>query len=440
MVRFFGAVLVLALCACDAMVSDPAPSGGGSAAGGGGASAGGTGSAAGGTVTAGGSVAGGAATGGGTASAGGSAGGVVNAGGSAAGGAAGSVDAGASGLFVAIGHVNRSIVSCDDGRTWVGNRSDNDEIRCFTSAPDGGSSDCDHKYGAGRGVAFTPRAGFVGNWGWGDPGVIRRSADGVNWSVVDQGSNFASMAVGLDGTLFAASRSGKVSRDDGRTWTSAGTANLMAAGQAVWNVRRGGAGGTGQGVYVVVADSNTAMVSSDLMTWRAPQTYPSTCGANIQWEGGVASGNGVLVILGGDGVACRSTDNGLTWTEHQTGGTIDSRLLWTGTEFMTWGTVSNQRRVLRSPDGMTWTSAATSLRRNGAAVSGGGPLIGAVARSPGGTFVAVNGGWQTWYTSQRFYRSNDGLTWDELASGSYVGSHPITHIVWGEGTRPAACP
>ncbi|MER2563686.1 MAG: hypothetical protein ABTQ32_23350 [Myxococcaceae bacterium] len=425
--RVFGAVLVLVVCACDAMVSEPAPSGGGSA--GGGESGGGLASAGG--STAGGST-GSAASAGGTVSGGG----VASAGGSAAGGTA-AVDAGLTGLFVAIGHVNRSIVSCDDGRTWVGNRSDNDDIRCFTSAPDGGSSDCDHKYGSGRGVAFTPRAGFVGNWGWGDPGVIRRSADGVNWSVVDQGSNFASMAVGADGTLFAASRSGKVSRDDGRTWTSAGTANLMAAGQPVWNVRRGGAG---PGVYVVVADSNTAMVSSDLMTWRAPQTYPSTCGANIQWEGGVASGNGVLVILGGDGVACRSTDNGVTWTAHQTGGSVDSRLLWTGTEFMTWGSVSNQRRVLRSPDGMTWTSAATSLRRNGAPVAGNGPLIGAVARSPGGTFVAVNGGWQTWYTSQRFYRSTDGLTWEELASSSYVGSHPITHIVWGEGARPAACP
>lgn len=433
--RFFGAVLVLAVCACDAMVSEPAPSGGGAAAGGtsGGGEAGGV-SSGGGAVTAGGSSAGGTVSGGGTA---GAAGGMAAGGSSSAGGTA--VDAGTMGLFVAIGHVNRSIVSCDDGRTWVGNRSDNDEIRCFTSAPDGGSSDCDHKYGSGRGVAFTARAGFVGNWGWGDPGVIRRSADGVNWSVVDQGTNFASMAVGPDGTLFAASRSGKVSRDDGRTWTSAGTANLMAAGQPVWNVRRGGAGGTGQGVYVVVADSNTAMVSSDLMTWRAPQTYPSVCGANIQWEGGVASGNGVLVILGGDGVACRSTDNGVTWTVHQTGGTVDSRLLWTGTEFMTWGSVSNQRRVLRSPDGMTWTTTATSLRRNGAPVAGNGPLIGAVARSPGGVFVAVNGGWQTWYTSQRFYRSADGVTWDELASGSYVGSHPITHIVWGEGARPAAC-
>lgn len=463
------AVVIACVFGCEAQVGGPAGAaggvasgggdsggggalGGGTSATGGGASAtGGGGSAAGGgsSATGGGASAtggGASATGGGASAAGGggsaAGGGSATAGGTSAGGGGSTApnDAGTIGLFVAIGHVTRSTVSCDDGLTWVANQSGNDAIRCFTSAPDGGSADCDHKYGAGRGLAWTPQSGFVGNWGWGDPGVIRKSFDGVTWTEVDRGSNFASMAVGTDGTLFAASRSGKVSRNGGDTWAAAGTANLQANGMAVWNVRRGGAGGTGAGVFVVVADSNTAMVSADLSTWRAPQTYPSTCGANIQWEGGVASGNGVLVILGGDGVACRSTDNGLTWTAHQTGGSIDSRLLWTGSEFITWGTVSNQRRVLRSADGLAWTSAATSLRRNGAPVSGNGPLIGAVARSPSGTFVAANGGWQTWYASQRFFRSADGVTWDELPQASFVGSHPIQHIVWGVGPRPAACP
>jgi hypothetical protein len=441
--------VVLLLVGCDAMVTDTPTAGGAAGGAAGGSVAGGS---AGGAATAGGEAGGtGGGTAGGTggASAGGSGGGAAGgsaggtqAGGSAAGGSAGgsAPDAGTIGLFVAIGHVDRSTVSCDDGRTWVANQSGNDGIRCFTSAPDGGSSDCDHKYGSGRGIVFTPRAGFVGNWGWGDPGTIRQSRDGVTWAIVDRGANFASMVAGDDGTLFAASRSGKVSRSDGATWTAAGTANLMANGSAVWNVRRGGYGGTGAGVYVVVADSNTAMVSSDLMTWRAPQTYPSTCGANIQWEGGVASGNGVLVILGGDGVACRSTDNGTTWTAHPIGGETDARLVWTGSEFVTWGSVSGQRRRFRSPDGMTWMTTPTVLRRNGGVVSGNGPLIGAVARSPQGTYVAANGGWQQWYASQRFFRSTDGVTWDELPAGAFVGSHPITHITWGEAPRPAACP
>lgn len=382
-----------------------------------------------------------AGAGGGLPIAGGSAGGASTAGGSSAGGAATSGGtSGTTGLFVAVGHVTRSIVSCDDGLTWVANHSDNDEIRCFTSAPDGGSSDCDHRYGPARGLAFTPQSGFVANFGWGDPGVIRKSRDGVSWNVVDRGSNFASMVVGGDGTLFAASRSGRLSRNGGDTWSAAGTANLQANGMTVWNVRRGGFGGVDAGVYVVVADSNTAMVSADAMTWRAPQTYPTTCGANIQWAGGVASGNGVLLIVGGDGVACRSLDNGVTWSAHQLGGSVEARLLWTGSEFVTWGVVQNQRRLFRSTDGETWNSAPLVLRRNGAVVAGNGPLLGAVARNPRGTFVAVNGGWQTWYASQRFYRSVDGLTWDELPSNAFVGSHPISSIAFGEGPKPAACP
>lgn len=387
----------------------------------------------------GGGAPGGGAEGGGdvVSASGGSAGGGA-AGGSVAGG--GEVDAGLVGVFVAIGHVTRSTVSCDEGRTWVANRSDNDGIRCFTSTPDGGNPDCDHRYGSGRGIAWTRGAGFVGNWGWGEPGVIRRSADGVSWAVVDRGANFASMVAGADGTLFAASRSGKVSRTAGERWVSAGTANLQANGMPVWNVRRGGFGGLDAGVYVLVADSNTAMVSSDLQTWRAPGAWPSTCGANIQWEGGVASGNGVLLVLGGDGVACRSVDNGVTWTAHAIGGQVDARLLWTGTEFVSWGSASNGRQRFASPDGITWRAEPTTLRRNGVMVAGNGPLIGAVARSPAGTFVAANGGWMTWYASQRFYRSVDGLEWDELPAGAFVGSHPITHIAWGEVSRPSACP
>ncbi len=53
---------------------------------------------------------------------------------------------------------------------------------------------------------------------------------------------------------------------------------------------------------------------------------------------------------------------------------------------------------------------ATVLRRNGVMVSGNGPSIGAVARSPGGTF------------------------------GAFVGSHPIQHITWGEAPKPSVCP
>jgi len=66
-------------------------------------------------------------------------------GGDAGSGDAGSGDAGSTPVFVAQGHAGRTTVSCDDGNTWVANRSDNDSIVCFTNGVD-----CDHQSGAGR--------------------------------------------------------------------------------------------------------------------------------------------------------------------------------------------------------------------------------------------------------------------------------------------------
>jgi hypothetical protein len=317
------------------------------------------------------------------------------------------------------------MVSCDEGQTWVANRSNDDSVRCFSSA----ATDCDHKFGAGRGIVWTPQGGFVANWGWGDPGVIRKSLDGVTWTTVDSGQNYAAMTANRAGLLYAASGRGKLSRDDGKTWVAAGDAKVQV------NIRRGGFGGTGNGVFVIVGDSNTARVSDDAVTWRAPQVFPSSCANEIQWEGGIASGSGVMVVLGGDGNACRSTDNGVTFDAHSVGGSVTSRLLWTGREFVAWGNGA----MYRSPNGTNWTSSPLRLRRNGALVSGT-PSIGAVAMSPTGAFVASNAGWQVWYEKQRFYRSVDGLTWDELNASRFVGSHPISHIAYGEGAKPEACP
>lgn len=438
--RLAAAALAL-LCSCSGMVTDPPDGGAGGGSAGGGDGGGGAASGGGG-----GALGGGAGGGGGDTDAGAGGGG----GGGGVGGGGGAADAGPDTVpvFVAIGHVARTIVSCDDGLTWSGNRSDDDGVRCFAGTMvDGGSSDCDHKYGAGRGVAFTGSA-FVANFGWGDPGTIRRSVDGVTWSTVDTGANFASMVVGEGGRLLAAARSSKVSTDDGRTWTSAAVADLKDPGGAtVWNVRRGGFGGADGGVFVLVGDGPSVAMSADGAAWRFPSALPTTCGQAMQWEGGVVGNASVLVMLGGDGVACRSTDDGATWTEVATGAAdVSSRLLWTGTEFLAWGTgagTPSGPRLFRSADGATWTSTPTTVTRTG---SGGmtttspGPTIGPVARSPAGTFVAVRGGWNVWYEQQRFYRSTDGISWTELPTTSFTGSHPLTHIAWGQAARSAVCP
>ena len=44
-------------------------------------------------------------------------------------------------MFVAQGFVGRTTISCDDGRTWVADHSDDEAMRCFSATP---GSDCDH--------------------------------------------------------------------------------------------------------------------------------------------------------------------------------------------------------------------------------------------------------------------------------------------------------
>jgi hypothetical protein len=320
-------------------------------------------------------------------------------------------------LFVAQGYLGRTVVSCDDGRTWVGNRSADDRAICFTP-----TLDCDHNAGAGRGIAYG-NGWFVATFGWGPPGGIRRSRDGVAWDTVTSNTTFAGVVFG-NGQFLAGGRPAWVADAQGAGWRMAGNPSL-----ATGNVRRSGFVPHGGGLFLLHANdggtNDTMLSSDDGKTWWRPRALPAECGTD-QWSGGFAYGNGIIVMMNGQGVACRSGDGGMTFTAARLGGNVDGRLLWTGSEFMTWGA----RGVYRSADGATWASQPTVP-----AIL----AIGPVARSDGGTFVAIRGGWQTWYDKQQFYRSRDGVSWEVLPTGAFPASHPMTFIAWGRGQRPQDC-
>lgn len=330
------------------------------------------------------------------------------------------LDAGTGGLvpiFVAQGYAGRTTISCDDGRSWVANQSLDDSIRCFAT----GGPDCDHHPGRAKGVVYS-RGYFVATYGWGPAGGVRRSRDGVAWTTTLDGTTFGGIASSGTEVMLGA-RSVRTSIDDGATWTA--PIETMLDG---WNVRRAGYAPHDGGRLVLVGDAGDVTLSSDGgATWWRPTTLPATCGGGIQNDGGIGYVAGAIVIVGGDGSVCRSSDGGTTWTAHSIGSDISSsELVSTGSELLAWG----GGRIYRSSDGATW---------NGADVSPGGTAIGAVARSPDGTYVAVNSGWNRWYDQQRFYRSTDGVTWEVLASDRYVGSHPIHQISFGLAEPSAAC-
>ena len=384
---------------------------------------------------------GGAATGGGTATGGGAAGG---------GGGSVTIDAGLDRIpvFIVVGKQQRRAISCDDGRTWTNDVAIDDawplaeRYRCFSgdfALPDGGtqSTDCDHNAYSSTSLVYADGT-FLQTTGWGAPGRFFRSTDGVSWQQVDMGSNVTDVM--FDANRFVvATRSSKRSDDLGLTWQTNGTIDVSNGANTIWNVRGGVAGG---GVFLVTAQDGTNFdfqFSNDRgVSWQRP-TLQAGGRVDLCGAGHPAYGGGVFVTTTWSQamnatVVCRSSDGAATWTSTTLTDNIESRTLWTGTEFLAW----SSGKVHRSPDGITWTSTNTQTRSN--AGLSGGPNIGAVARNEHGTFVGVKGGWQVWYEQQRFYRSTDGVVWDELAPGQYKQGHPVTAMVAGFASRSATCP
>ncbi|MGA9525386.1 MAG: sialidase family protein, partial [Myxococcaceae bacterium] len=321
--------------------------------------------------------------------------------------------------------------------TWVADRDEApDNARCWEQPPGGGTEvECDHTALTARGLAFAGEH-IVANFGWGPPGSIRRSRNGVDWVTVQTGKTYAS-TVHVDGRLLFANNDMAVSDDEGNTLTT---------GTGFWhlgNVRRGGGGDINGRVFVMTAD-NGIVVSNDGLQWTTV-TAPSQCRAGLT-NGGVAVGKGVIVVAGTPGV-CFSRDRGNTWTAVSLSVEVNSTLVWTGEAFVffsrTRAEAGSQFARYASADGETWTMAPTTVRRpqpGGGVRTENGPSLGIVAYGEG-VFAAVNDEWGRYYEDQSFYRSeDDGLTWDELPKSAFVGSHPITKLAFGYAERSSVCP
>ena len=110
-------------------------------------------------------------------------------------------------VFVAQGHMGRTTVSCDLGRSWTADRSNADGPVCA-------SMDCDHDPGAGRGVVYGDDW-FFATFGWGPAGQVFRSRDGIDWTAVSEDTTYAGLAIG-NGRLLGGGKWGA------RLWTELG--------------------------------------------------------------------------------------------------------------------------------------------------------------------------------------------------------------------------
>jgi hypothetical protein len=319
-------------------------------------------------------------------------------------------------MFVAQGLIGRKVVSCDEGRTWTASQSLDDGARC------GGGYDCDHHPGSPMGIVFH-NGWFVSTWGWGKPGSVQRSRDGVNWETLLTGNYFGGIASSGD-RLFLAATEPQISSDDGTTFTktSAGAYDLTGA-----TVRRVAYAPNGDGSIILVGNggSQVAVSFDSGASWQRPSQIDNRCGESIVREGGIAYGNGVLSMVSYNGTACRSTDGGRTFSLHSAGGEVSSTLLWDGQAFLGWGQGARRRSV----DGANWETTP---------IQPSNLKLGAVGRSDSGVFVGVKWG-DTNDADVAFFRSEDGIQWERLATDAFAAGHPIISFAYGRVPANDVC-
>lgn len=355
----------------------------------------------------------------------------------------GEIDPGTIPIFVAQGSMGRTVISCDDGQSWVANHSwdvDGNALMCGRPQPvrcwedtcsylqDAQCIDaqcCNDTADESKGVAFGGGR-FAATWGWGMAGALGASVDGVDWSFAPGGS-YGGIAYGL-GRFVAASRE-PVWSSDGVDWQPTEPADFQNAGGAdLWSVRSFAYGDYQDGgrfVAVATGDGHDILVSSDGQSWWRPSVIPPDCGTDTFFYGSILGGNDVFVIVGQPGTVCRSTDGGDTWAMASTGlAEILSHGVWTGSEFQYWG---DDGTMTTSTDGLDWVNTAMTTPMR----------IGPVARSDDGTYVAIDSVWSG-YEAQQFWRSTDGLDWSPAPAN--LAGHPIFHIAFGHADSSATCP
>lgn len=328
------------------------------------------------------------------------------------------------GVFMAAGHMSRTLMSCDDGRTWINDRSANDATRCWVTG-DPNYVECDHTPYSFTGLDYS-NGWFFSMSGWGYPGALRRTANGSQWQTLHsvQGNGIAS----VNNVLFVQWQDGFRSLDAGVTLSPVARSGLQNL--SFGTVTRVGS------LMIAVGRSDSpqrfALSRDQGLTWSLPASL------QVTWIKKVATGGTRLVAVGHNdspiSYSAVSSDNGLTWTvrEQATRDLYWEQLIFDGDKFITWG--GGKRWT--SSDGLTWTGQTLAVEN-----LVGQPLNGPVEFNPvTKTLVLITSNWGNYYAKQKAYRSVDsGLTWSLLPSTAFRGGHPLSAIVYGEVDR-AACP
>ena len=312
-------------------------------------------------------------------------------------------------------------MSCDDGVTWINDRSDNDSARCWTDG-DPNNVECDHNTGSAVGLDAGSDGWVYAQFGWGYDGSVRKSRDGKNWQTVRANGWGGGLAVTNNVVFSYWEVNGATSKDQGLTWQPTAAIN-------VWDIMDHGAvRRAGQKMIIKGRKDGELFISSDNgATWKRSLSFISN------WGSSFAEGNGVLIAQGGKGFSARSTDGGMTWAAQDVtaGQDWNGKPLFNGTHFVNW----SNGFMWKSTDGVVWTSMAYK-------VDGVTPpwwYSFQVAYNPAtGTYAAALDVWGNYYTKQKMFRSTDGINWTTLNSTKFKGGHPLNYMITAD-VDAAAC-
>jgi hypothetical protein len=245
--------------------------------------------------------------------------------------------------FVATGAFGRTLISCNDGVSWIKDRTDNSVDRCYTAPT---NIDCDHSSGAARGVDIF-KGNIYANFGWGAPGSLRKSTDGVNWTNVRSGGSGGGVGSINDRLMLIWGSDWHITENEGNTW------NII---NDSWSLDHPHMSKLKNRLAIISRTQTVVFTEDGGLTFYTPS------GFNMGWvewserrpDGGMAEGNNNVIVAIGNSGGGRSTDGGRTWNSIPITGATN--LIHTGTEFIAWS--PGQRH--RSTDGLTWTSTNTS--------------------------------------------------------------------------------
>ncbi len=313
-------------------------------------------------------------------------------------------------IFIGSGHVGRTVMSCDDGLSWINDRFD---VGAVTG---------DHSASASRGI--DAGNGYIyANYGWGYNGTVRRSQDGINWTVIHDGTWGGGIAYGKD-YLFHGAEGGKwyTSNNNGTSWVQ-----LISADIGNINNQFDHPSITRLNNKIFVSGRNQKLgISYDQgRTWKL-----ITAGLLGNTEKRTfAEGNGVIVSFSYDyaineGNVSRSTDNGQTWTGFMLGGSW-TQIVFNGSQFVGW----SRGQTWKSSDGLTWTSTPTKID----GINAPSWWTATTQYNPKtGTYVGILNAYGNEYDKQKAYRSKDGINWTTLDSTKFKGGSTMKSMIVGE--------